>query len=727
MINTLKEGISKNIISLLLCVSIVSSCMYVYSRTWMPLFIIITFVIQASVFSFYTYLSKKSMLLRFISVLGSFFAICTMVMIAIKTGHNKSSVEYFVWFLSPQALVEFSFSYIIATFITINFFIASTVYYFSAVRYRISMTFLITLIPFAFYRKEDTPVPVSFALLLLIMYIALMIHCRQLNTKPNQKLIMDSGYKKSIVCFLAASTFLTLIIPKPNINIDNQWVSTLFESESLSNYMLSKLGIVSDTSVPLVTYTNASDTKLFEFIADEEPINLKSQTYSIYNYKENAWHTGKDETKGRNITDTNAEALDPTEFYKAVASACVLDEKFAADYGLYDMENELSEDYKRSVSMINSVIPTKYFFTPVLSFGVTGRNADKVYRSDNGMLFADFNSGNKYTVNYYSSASAFDENYLKILSSLDFEHYDDFLIELWGILGKNEVSEYIPAVTAYYDDYLYAKDYISEYTADVPENVSEIAENIVNGCSSDIEKAYAIQEYFRTNGYVYDLEYRKPAEYDIEYFLTKGKTGICSDYATSMVLLARSAGIPARYAEGVHLHDPDEATGIITVKDTDLHAFPELFIAGYGWMSFEPTQVQEAVKPEDNSLVVSICILLSAVLVFLLVLIFVKYIHPALSEYFFRKKIKKSSNEKAIELIMNRIRKISCSDSSFTSGEVSELLEEDYGIVMDSTVSDFDSVVYGSMQAGSSAAADAFGIYTALYDRIAENRKRKNK
>lgn len=720
MINALKEGISKNFVSLMLCISIIASCMYVYDKENLGIFVLITFIIQTSVFSFYTYLSKKSMILRFISVLGSFFAICALVTIAIKNGQNKSNMDFFIWFLSPQALVKFSMSYIIATFIVINFFIASTVYYFSAVRYRISMTFLITLIPFAFYRKEGESVPVLFAMLLLVMYVALMIHCRNVNTKENQKMITDTGYRKSIIYFLAFSSFLAFIIPKPNINIDNSWVDSIFESDSLTKYMLNRLGIVSETASSSVTYTDTSNIKLYEFICSEEPINLKSQTYSNYDYDTNIWTTSDCDMEGYKIEDTDAALLDPAIFYKAVSKAASLDTKFAQKYSLSGLSSELSEDYKRKLTMTNSVINAKYYFTPVLSYNVNKLYLQEdVYKADNGMLFSMSTSGKYYDVYYYSDISAYTEEYMQIIKSLNIENYGEFLDELLDVvLSDSDTSlEYYDVVCAYIRDFDNAEYYSSEFDSDVPYTIKDIAQKIVSRYNSDFERVYAVQEYFKLNDYLYDLTYQKPDDYNMEYFLTEGKKGICSDYATAMVILLRSVGIPARYAEGIHLHDADPKTGKIIVRDSDLHAFPEAFISGYGWMSFEPTQLEVAEKSSYDTKIMIILICCTLALI-IFILLFSKYIMPVMSETLFNIKVKKSSDEKKIELILNRIRKKLKFDDSLTSNEISDIIISEYGIDMGNMATDFDAAVYGNKKVDDDAASSAIKIYEEMKEKI---------
>ena len=60
-------------------------------------------------------------------------------------------------------------------------FMGSVIYYFTRVRYRIFMNFLIFIIPFSIYGKEYEKMPTLFIILLAVGYILLMVYYRQLH------------------------------------------------------------------------------------------------------------------------------------------------------------------------------------------------------------------------------------------------------------------------------------------------------------------------------------------------------------------------------------------------------------------------------------------------------------------------------------------------------------------------------------------------------------------
>ena len=84
-----------------------------------------------------------------------------------------------------------------------------------------------------------------------------------------------------------------------------------------------------------------------------------------------------------------------------------------------------------------------------------------------------------------------------------------------------------------------------------------LAKSITENCKNDYEKAQALVDYFEQNGYVYDNEY-EPDDESIAYFLFTSKRGNCTNYATSMTLMARMLGLPARYVEGFAAYEKNE-------------------------------------------------------------------------------------------------------------------------------------------------------------------------
>lgn len=73
----------------------------------------------------------------------------------------------------------------------------------------------------------------------------------------------------------------------------------------------------------------------------------------------------------------------------------------------------------------------------------------------------------------------------------------------------------------------------------------------------------------------------------VDFFLNDSKTGYCAHFASAGVLMMRYLGIPARYVTGYIVQVP--ASGTAVVKDSDAHAWVEIYLDGYGWYPVEMT------------------------------------------------------------------------------------------------------------------------------------------
>lgn len=77
----------------------------------------------------------------------------------------------------------------------------------------------------------------------------------------------------------------------------------------------------------------------------------------------------------------------------------------------------------------------------------------------------------------------------------------------------------------------------------------------------------------------------------VEYFLLENHRGYCMHFASATVALLRSAGVPARYAEGYTLsaHDVAGPDGWVDIPDSRAHAWAEIYLSGVGWVPVEAT------------------------------------------------------------------------------------------------------------------------------------------
>ncbi|MFT0848298.1 transglutaminaseTgpA domain-containing protein [Actinomycetaceae bacterium L2_0104] len=141
--------------------------------------------------------------------------------------------------------------------------------------------------------------------------------------------------------------------------------------------------------------------------------------------------------------------------------------------------------------------------------------------------------------------------------------------------------------------------------SDMPTTISETAAAITNGSSGRIEAAFALQDYFRGGEFIYD----ESAPYEpgmdtgdpfaVMAALLDNKRGYCVHFASTFAVMARSQGIPARVAVGYASFG--EGEGRTEVRASELHAWPEIFVDGLGWMAFEPTPGGPGVTPGQST------------------------------------------------------------------------------------------------------------------------------
>lgn len=120
------------------------------------------------------------------------------------------------------------------------------------------------------------------------------------------------------------------------------------------------------------------------------------------------------------------------------------------------------------------------------------------------------------------------------------------------------------------------------------------AARVTAGQPTAYGRAVALVDYLRASPFRYANRAERPAggsaQDIVDFFLfdEAGRVGFCEQFATSMVVMARSVGIPARLARGYAGGDP-AGRGTYRVRQGNSHAWAELYFPGYGWQVFEAT------------------------------------------------------------------------------------------------------------------------------------------
>ncbi len=121
-----------------------------------------------------------------------------------------------------------------------------------------------------------------------------------------------------------------------------------------------------------------------------------------------------------------------------------------------------------------------------------------------------------------------------------------------------------------------------------PEWVHDLAVRVTRAATTDYARAVALQEFFQRN-FTYSTATAPGNGFAaLGDFLNGSRSGYCEQFAASMALLARELGIPARVSVGF-LRPERRGSGTYEFSAHDLHAWPELWFRGVGWVGFEPT------------------------------------------------------------------------------------------------------------------------------------------
>ncbi len=119
--------------------------------------------------------------------------------------------------------------------------------------------------------------------------------------------------------------------------------------------------------------------------------------------------------------------------------------------------------------------------------------------------------------------------------------------------------------------------------------IPELARQMSAGRISTRERAKAIESHLRQDyGYTLDLP-KIPVSDPLAYFLFSRKKGHCEYFASSMAVMLRSVGIPARLATGFQSGTWNPITELYVIRASDAHSWVEAWLPGHGWTTFDPT------------------------------------------------------------------------------------------------------------------------------------------
>lgn len=539
------------------------------------------------------------------------------------------------------------------------------------------------------------------------------------DVNPRQYLIVFIG------CFLGIC-FIWSYIPDFQELPGARWLHTVVSSVGKKNTLYEKIPYTTrlDSDVPL------SEAILFE-VSAMEPLYLREIAYG--EYLDGIWRvseTQKIEKSpiGFDANDLNAEyiqldaLLDEISFLNRQEASIFPEYAKMASY-------ETSIIRKKNYQVLQNPINKINYFTVNSFIDIKDQLEGGVY------YYQDINNcyfygehiiePSNYIITYYDRIPKMGSReyiFLKSINGADWETiYNEVLKnrKKYGLYNEKiqeALNVYTPLV-----QYQNAKAYFLQVPEAIKDQLTHFTRQLVSTQNSDWDNVILISDFLKNN-YLYDLGNKKSEGDRVLNFLFEEKKGICQDFATSMTLMCRSIGIPAKYVTGYYATEKNKETGNYIIREKDAHAFVEVYIAGYGWMSFDPTpnrSVEENKKKaiSDSSLQDSIGIIGIGGIILIGVL-FSKSGNNYLQEKWWMILFKITSPERKLEkLISHQEKYLSKRKLNRESGEtLSQYVQrlKYYDIDITASVKLYEAQKYGAIQPTESELQEAYESYKRL-------------
>ncbi len=715
-----------------LCTVSTSAVAYIYLSEIINPYTILGAVMSAAVILFIEFIRTK----KYGGMLYAAVLICVGLVPSFTINSFSEVIEFIRWFFSGSEAVETRFDLIFTLTVLVCFFFTSVAYYFTRVIYRSSIITLISLIPFALAVKTVTAMPDGYPAIVSAVNIVIFICNARKNLTSGAK---PKGKSTLVVYtdFTVAVILLALLLPKPSVAPYYEKFKELTDKFQIGgaeeNRYTGEYRNVSGNTDSL----RKGESVLLYIVSTDSPVYMKTQVFDVYDYELGGWIEAM-EMMGSKDWQNKAPLLSYEKLGDALETVLTKNPELAEYYPHAEKLAELTE--KESFSLIYTQnYPAVYVLAPLRATGASLSSMQTSFnaRTDDGEIFTNLYflpETASYTVRYYTE-DMFDKLVGEGLCDVSSEDYGRFL--LYAYSNSEQGSDEEKILREFYNQHSYAEEYAEASQMEIPESIQALADELTAGLEYDYQKAQALEWYFYSNGFVYDLNYEPPEDNDTpEYFLFESKRGICSDYATAYAMLAKAAGLTVRYVEGFVMQKEENSSSLYCIYTDNAHAYPEVYIPGAGWVIFEPTpadltsarSAENEQEEQTDPLAIIFTAIIAVAVIGLAVLLIV--LAPKIAEGFFRIRVRFSDNDRALILLYNRHalnmeRKFDESCKALTPEQMREYTESRTALSLEPITVPFVKNCYGGIMPDNAEKESAFNCYRMQYKAIRKVKKRK--
>lgn len=632
--------------------SLSAAMMYVLCKDYAFVCTVIMTVVCFGIFWIFYKLRLKKLfsLLAFVGLLILVNLVCG----AMGPGYGEDSFMRFL-FTSSSFFNPF---YAGAAILLFSLIIGFSTSYFTVYLPRPCFLLLPAFIPLILAVRTAGSLPLGLTIFMIVGFFLAAMGLARPESPSGEVYIDDKKARRerliAMAALGAAAALILMIVPRAKTTRYGRLVDDIiFRPRNRSYYGTQSLSNFQDRSLPNTGNNNPGGNALFTAIT-RAPMTVSKGSFDIYLGK-NGWGWADDDSlnNGFRNWEDGQRILNYSSLISKLKNA-------AAEGKLEKYKDEL--DKVTETGAFNSTMSirvtdgsnTAVILHPPKTYNafVTGYNGS-VYRNGKNEMFTgdNFGTNGSYVLSYLVEEP--NTGFIDMLSRVDLgelleDAYDEDIITL------SEYNGFISAGSSA-REYRNIVDGLSR--ASIDPRITALAEQITSGLANDYEKAAAIEKWFGEAGFIYDLDF-VPDETTAEYFLFESNRGICTDFASASALLLRAAGLSARYTEGFTMpEDIRDGMGRYVVTAAQAHAFAEVFIEGYGWLTVDGTRYATVSSSLEEAMRIAAAVIIGVLAVLITLLIIFR---RQISEFLFALGLKFKDKNGRIRAVYFRTRKLAC-------------------------------------------------------------------